>query len=68
MARRLAQGRSRAVELKRQGFSHDRIATLTGHEADSINEMMKIYGPVDPNMTAALIADSNRATKARREG
>ena len=60
--------RSRVVQLKRMGFSHDRIATLTGHEPGSIDAIMKIYGPVDFNMTAALIADSNRATKAMREG
>lgn len=60
--------RSRVVELKRQGLSHDRIATLTGHAADSINEIMKVYGPVDPNMTAALIVDSASATKRRGQG
>lgn len=58
--------RSRVVELKRQGFSHDRIATLTGHEPASINAIMKVYGPVDSNMTAALIADS--AQHARQGG
>ena len=58
--------RSRCVELKRQGFAHDRIATLTGHEPASIDAMMKVYGPVDPNMTAALIVDS--AKHARQGG
>lgn len=57
--------RSRVVELKRMGFTHDRIATLTGHEPASIDEIMKVYGPVDPEMTAALIADSHQRQKDR---
>lgn len=52
--------RSRVVELKRQGFSHDRIATLTGHEPETIDAIMRVYGPVDPAMTAALIVDSQQ--------
>ena len=60
--------RSRVVELKRQGFSHDRIATLTGHEPGSIDQIMKVYGPVDPNMTAALIVASAQHQRQRGQG
>ncbi len=59
--------RSRVVELKRQGHSHDRIATLTGHAADSVNAIMKVYGPVDSNMTAALLADSAQGARQRKK-
>lgn len=59
--------RSRVVELKRQGYSHDRIATLTGHEPDSVNAIMKIYGPVDSNMTVALLADSAKKSRQMKK-
>ncbi len=59
--------RSRVVELKRQGYSHDRIATLTGHEASSVDAIMKVYGPVDSNMTVALLADSTKKSRQRKK-
>ncbi|WP_226018641.1 hypothetical protein [Novosphingobium sp. FKTRR1] len=59
--------RSRVVELKRQGFSHDRIATLTGHQPDSVNAIMKIYGPVDSNMTVSLLAASAEQARQRKK-
>jgi len=57
--------RSRVVELKRQGFTHDQIGQLTGHEPGSVDSIMKVYGPVDSNMTARVIAESHTRTKAR---
>lgn len=59
--------RSRVVELKRQGYSHDRIATLTGHEPGSVDAIMKVYGPVDSNMTVALLADSTKKSRQRKK-
>ena len=59
--------RSRVVELKRKGFTHDRTATLTSHEPGSIDAIMKVYGPVDSNMTAALIAGSGQRTRQQRQ-
>jgi hypothetical protein len=32
------------------------IAALTGHSPESINMMLKVYGPVDPTITAATPA------------
>jgi integrase len=60
--------RSRVVELKRQGSTHDQIAQLTGHEPGSVDGIMKVYGPVDSNMTARVIATSHTASKAKRNG
>lgn len=57
--------RSRVVEIKRQGFTHDQIGQLTGHEPGSVDAIMKVYGPVDSNMTARLVAESHTRTKAR---
>jgi hypothetical protein len=60
--------RTRVVRLKRQGFTHDRIANLTGHSKKSIDKMMEVYGPIDSNMTAALIAESGERQRARGNG
>lgn len=32
------------------------IAAITGHSLQSITMMLKVYGPVDPTVTAAAIA------------
>lgn len=52
--------RTRVVRLKRQGLTHDRIAQLTGHSPKSVDAIMKVYGPVDSNMTARVIVDGEK--------
>lgn len=50
--------RTRVVRLRRTGMDPAMIATITGHSPQSINMMLKVYGPVDPTMTAAAIAST----------
>lgn len=48
--------RTRVVRLRRMGMDPAMIATITGHSVQSINMMLKVYGPVDHQMTAAALA------------
>jgi hypothetical protein len=50
--------RTRVVRLRRRGMAPAMIATITGHSPRAIEEMLKVYGPVDPTMTAAAIAST----------
>ncbi|KUR80946.1 hypothetical protein [Novosphingobium sp. FSW06-99] len=50
--------RTRVVRLRRRGMIPAMIASITGHSLQSINMMLKVYGPVDPTMTAAAIAST----------
>jgi hypothetical protein len=50
--------RTRVVRLRRRNMPKEMIAAITGHSLQAINEMLKVYGPVDPTMTAAAIASS----------
>lgn len=50
--------RTRVVRLRRRGMHPAMIATITGHSPQSINMMLRVYGPVDPTITAAALADS----------
>lgn len=50
--------RTRVVRLRRRGMVPAMIASITGHSLQSINMMLKVYGPVDPTMTAAAIAST----------
>ncbi|WP_068090971.1 hypothetical protein [Novosphingobium rosa] len=50
--------RTRVVRLRRRGMSPDQIASITGHSPKSIEMMLKVYGPVDPTITAAAIAST----------
>lgn len=50
--------RTRVVRLRRRGMPKEMIASITGHDPKSIDEMLKIYGPIDPTITAAAIASS----------
>lgn len=50
--------RTRVVRLRRRGMAPAMIASITGHSLASINMMLKVYGPVDPTMTAAAIAST----------
>ena len=50
--------RTRVVRLRRRGMHPAMIAAITGHSPQSINMMLRVYGPVDPTMTAAALADS----------
>jgi hypothetical protein len=48
--------RTRVVRLRRRGMDPSMIASITGHSPASITMMLKVYGPVDPTITAAAIA------------
>ena len=48
--------RTRVVRLRRRGMHPAMIAAMTGHSPQSINMMLKVYGPVDPTVTAAAFA------------
>ncbi|MED5545661.1 MAG: tyrosine-type recombinase/integrase [Pseudomonadota bacterium] len=50
--------RTRVVRLRRRGMPKEMIAAITGHSLASINMMLKVYGPIDPTITAAAIASS----------
>lgn len=50
--------RTRVVRLRRRGMSPAMIASLTGHDPKSIDMMLRVYGPVDPQMTGAALAAS----------
>jgi hypothetical protein len=48
--------RTRVVRLRRLGLDAGAIATITGHSPAAIWSMLKVYGPADPQMTAAALA------------
>lgn len=50
--------RTRVVRLRRIGMAKEMIAALTGHSLRSIEEMLAVYGPVDPTITANAIVAS----------
>ena len=50
--------RTRVVRLRRRGMVPAMIASITGHSLQSINMMLKVYGPVDPTITAAALAST----------
>lgn len=50
--------RTRVVRLRWMGMSKEMIASITGHDPKSIDEMLKVYGPIDPTVTAAAVAAS----------
>jgi integrase len=50
--------RTRVVRLRRRGMPMEMIASITGHSLQAIKEMLKVYGPVDPTITAAAIAST----------
>lgn len=50
--------RTRVVRLRRRGMHPAMIAAITGHSPQSINMMLRVYGPIDPTITAAALADS----------
>lgn len=50
--------RTRVVRLRRRGMDPAMIASITGHSPQSIGMMLKVYGPVDPTMTAAALAST----------
>lgn len=50
--------RTRVVRLRRRNMPKEMIAAITGHSLASINAMLKVYGPIDPTITAAAIASS----------
>lgn len=55
--------RTRVVRLRRRGMPKEMIASITGHSLASITAMLKVYGPVDPTITAAAIASTLEAPK-----
>lgn len=60
--------RTRVVRLRRAGMDPAMIASITGHSQAAINEMLKVYGPVDPTMTAAAIASTLEPREAKPAG
>lgn len=50
--------RTRVVRLRRRGMPKEMIAALTGHSLRSIEEMLRVYGPVDPTITANAVVAS----------
>lgn len=50
--------RTRVVRLRRRGMPTDQIASITGHAPNSIEMMLKVYGPIDATITAAAIASA----------
>lgn len=50
--------RTRVVRLRRQGMAIDKIAAITGHSPQAVGEMLRVYGPVDPQITAAALAEA----------
>lgn len=50
--------RTRVVRLRRRSMPKEMIAAITGHSLQSINTMLKVYGPIDATITAAAIADT----------
>jgi hypothetical protein len=62
--------RTRVVRLRRQGMPKEMIGALTGHDPKSIDEILKVYGPIDPTITAAAIVSAlehEQATADREE-
>lgn len=59
--------RTRVVRLRRRGMAKEMIASLTGHSLRSIEEMLKIYGPVDPTITANAVVASLDPLPAKNE-
>ncbi len=59
--------RTRVVRLRRRGMNPAMIAAITGHSPRSIDMMLKVYGPVDPTITAAAIAGSLEPLPAKDE-
>lgn len=47
--------RTRVVRMRRRGTQLATIAALTGHSLQSIQMMLKVYGPIDATSTAAAI-------------
>lgn len=50
--------RTRVVRLRRRGMPTDQIASITGHSPNSIDMMLKVYGPIDPTITATAIVST----------
>ena len=50
--------RTRVVRLRRRGMPKEMIATITGHSPQSLDMMLKVYGPIDRNMTFGALAAS----------
>lgn len=52
--------RTRVVHLRREGLNPQQIAAITGHSLAAIADMLRVYGPVDANVTAAALAAAHR--------
>lgn len=48
--------RTRVVRLRRRNFDKTMIGAITGLDPKTIDAMLKIYGPIDPTITAAALA------------
>jgi integrase len=59
--------RTRVVRLRRRKMPKEMIASITGHSLAAIEAMLKVYGPIDPTITAAAIASSLIGTSEEEE-
>ncbi|RIV87468.1 hypothetical protein D2V07_03720 [Aurantiacibacter zhengii] len=59
--------RTRVVRLRRRGMPKEMIASLTGHSLRSIEEMLRVYGPVDPTITANAVVASLEPRIAKKD-
>ena len=50
--------RTRVVRLRRRGLPAEMISAITGLDPKTVLAMLKIYGPIDPTITAAALAAS----------
>ncbi|MBX9645353.1 MAG: hypothetical protein K2W91_14810 [Novosphingobium sp.] len=48
--------RTRVVRLRRKGYDKTMIGAILGIDPKTIDAMLKIYGPIDPTITAAALA------------
>lgn len=48
--------RTRVVRLRRKGYGKEAISAITGLDPKTIDAMLKVYGPIDPTITAAALA------------
>lgn len=56
--------RTRVVRLRRKGYGKEAIGAITGLDPKTIDAMLKVYGPIDPTITAAALAADLKEQRA----
>lgn len=56
--------RTRVVRLRRKGYGKEAISAITGLDPKTIDAMLKVYGPIDPTITARALADDLKEQRA----